>query len=40
MKTLFTIAILALGLAISTVASVNTASAKSWQDEAFTPKGP
>ena len=38
MKKLFALAILALGLSVGTIASVNYASAKTWQEEAFSPK--
>ena len=40
MKTLFALTILALSLATGMAASSTTAVAKSWQEEAFTPKGP
>ena len=40
MKNLIALAILALGLTVGTIASVNTASAASWQQNAFEPKGP
>ena len=38
MKNLIALAILALGLATGMVASVNTTSAATWQEEAFSPK--
>ena len=39
MKTLIALTILALGLSFGIAASVNLASAKTWQEEAFEPKG-
>jgi len=40
MKNLIALAIIALGLSAGLVSSINTASAKSWQEETFEPKGP
>jgi len=40
MKNLIALTILALGLSAGIVGSIAPASAKSWQQEAFTPKGP
>ena len=39
MKTLIALTILALSLSIGIAASFDAASAKTWQDEAFEPKG-
>ena len=38
MKNLIALAILALGLSAGFVASTSAASAKTWQEEAFSPK--
>ena len=40
MKNLTALAILALGLAVGTIATINTASAKTVAELAFEPKGP
>jgi len=40
MKNLLALAIIALGLSVGFVGSINGASAKTWQEDAFEPKGP
>ena len=39
MKTLIAMTIIALGLSIGIATSFNAAGAKTWQEEAFEPKG-
>jgi len=38
MKNLLALAILALGLSAGLIGTINSASALTWQEEAFTPK--
>ena len=40
MKNFIALAILALSLSVGTIASINTADAKSFRDTVFEPKGP